>query len=104
MEQMGGEVKQTGSGEKAHAFSLPFYMLSFVMYSNYILQYFFSILFNAKSKNFFYNIPVNCFYQSYLQCTRGQAVGTAEYALLLRYFQSAYVQYASFKCLAEMHI
>ena len=27
MEQMGGEVKQTGSGEKAHAFSLPFYII-----------------------------------------------------------------------------
>lgn len=27
MEQMGGEVKQTGSVVKAHAFSLPFYII-----------------------------------------------------------------------------
>ena len=27
MEQMGEEVKQTGSGDKAHAFSLSFYII-----------------------------------------------------------------------------
>ena len=40
----------------------------------------------------------------YPQCTRDQTVRTAKFAVLLRYFQSAYIQYASFKCLAELQI
>ena len=35
---------------------------------------------------------------------KGQTVRMAEFTVLLRYFQSAYVQYASFKCLAELQI
>ena len=54
-----------------------------------ILSYFY--------KSVFLKIP-------YPQCTRGQTVRMAEFAVLLRYFQSAYVLYASFKCLAELQI
>jgi hypothetical protein len=50
----------------------------------------------------FYKLQALVLY--YPQWTRGHTVLYHEFAILLRYCRSAYVQYASFQCLAESQI